>query len=84
VPIPAPWGPVGKAATVANVTRSAEIVQLSHAFAWPSLAVFAVGLVAAGIAQIYRHAPGLRVISIILAVGAPALSWFFLTRAVLT
>jgi hypothetical protein len=84
VPIPAPWGPVGKAATVANVTRSAEIVQLSHAFAWPSVAVFAFGIVAAVIAQVYRHAPGLRVIAIVLAVGAPALGWFFLTRTVLT
>jgi hypothetical protein len=84
VPIPAPWASVGKAATVANVTRSAEIVQLSHAFAWPSIGVFAAGIVAAVIAHVYRHAPGLRVIAIILAVGAPAVGWFFLTRTVLT
>jgi hypothetical protein len=83
VPIPAPWGAQGKAATVANVTMSAEIVELSWAFAWPSLVVSVVGIVAAVIAHVYRHAPGLRVISIILAVGAPALAWFYLTRTVL-
>jgi hypothetical protein len=83
VPIPAPWGAQGKAATIANVTMSAEIVELSWAFAWPSLGVLVVGIGAAVVAQVYRHAPGLRVISIILAVGAPALAWFYLTRTVL-
>ncbi len=83
VPIPAPWGAEGKAATVANITMSAEIVKLSWSFAWPSLIVLVVGIVAAVIAQVYRHAPGLRVIAIILAVGAPALAWFYLTRTVL-
>lgn len=83
VPIPAPWGAQGKAATVANITMSAEIVELSWSFAWPSLIVVGVGIVAAVIAKVYRHAPGLRVISIVLAVGAPALAWFYLTRTVL-
>lgn len=83
VPIPAPWGAQGKAATVANITMSAEIVELSWSFAWPSLVVVVVGIVAAVIAKVYRHAPGLRVISIVLAVGAPALAWFYLTRTVL-
>lgn len=83
VPIPSPWSPAGKAATIANITMSAEIVELSWSFAWPSLVIFVVGVVAAVVAQIYRHAPGLRVIAIILAVSAPALGWFYLTRTAL-
>lgn len=83
VPIPAPWGAQGKAATVANITMSAPIVELSWSFAWPSLIVLVVGIVAAVIAKVYRHAPGLRVIAIVLAVGAPAMAWFYLTRTVL-
>ena len=83
VPIPAPWGAEGKAATIANITMSAEIVELSWSFAWPSLGVLAAGIVAAVIAHVYRHAPGLRVISIVLACGAPAIAWFLLTRAIL-
>lgn len=83
VPIPAPWGAQGKAATVANITMSAEIVKLSWSFAWPSLIVLVVGIFAAVLAKVYRHAPGLRVIAIVLAVGAPAIAWFYLTRTVL-
>lgn len=83
VPIPSPWSPAGKAATIANVTENAEIVELSRWFAVPSLAIFAAGVVAAAIAQVYRHAPGWRVISIILAVSAPVLGWFYLTRTAL-
>lgn len=83
VPIPSPLSPSGKAATIANVTENAEIVELSRCFAIPSLAIFGVGVVAAVIAHVYRHAPGWRVVSIILAVSASALGWFYLTRTAL-
>lgn len=84
VPIPAPWGAEGKAATVANITMNAEVVELSRNFAWPSLIVLVVGIGAAVIAHVYRHAPGMRVIAIVLAVGAPAVAWFVLTRGFLS
>lgn len=82
VPLPAPWGPAGKAATIANVTKSAEIVELSAQFATYSVVVLAIGLLAAVLAKIYSHAAGFRVIAIILVVGAPVICWFLVVRAV--
>lgn len=82
VPLPAPWGPAGKAATVANITKSPEIVELSAKFANWSLAIFAVGVLGAVIAKVYGHAAALRVLSIILVVGAPVVAWFIVVRAV--
>jgi len=80
VPLPAPWGPWGKAATIANITRSPEIVQLSAQFATYSLGVFVVGVAAAVIVKVYGHAAAYRVIGIILAVGAPVVAWFLALR----
>jgi len=82
VPLPAPWGPAGKAATIANITTSPELVELSAMFANYSLGVFAVGIVAAVIAKVYGHAAALRVLAIILVVGAPVVAWFLVVRAV--
>ncbi len=82
VPLPAPWGPVGKAATIANITKSPEIVELSAGFANYSLGVFAVGIVAAVIAKVYSHAAALRVLAIILAVGAPVGAWVLLVNSI--
>jgi hypothetical protein len=81
VPLPAPWGPAGKAATIANITKSAEIVDLSARFATYSLVIFGVGAAASLLVKVYNHAAALRVIGIILAVGLPVLAWFWLTRA---
>ncbi len=81
VPLPAPWGPAGKAATIANITRSPEIVELSAKFATYSLGVFALGLVAAVLAKVYAHAAAQRVLAIILAVGAPVVAWVLVLRA---
>ncbi len=74
-PLPAPWGPAGKAATIANITKSPEIVELSAAFATYSLGVFAVGLLAAVLAKVYVHAAAYRVLAIVLVVGAPVAAW---------
>ena len=82
VPLPAPWGPAGKAATIANVTRSPAIVELSALFATWSLVVFAAGLVAAVIVRVYGHAAAYRVIGIILVVGAPVVAWAAVLRAI--
>jgi hypothetical protein len=82
VPLPAPWGPAGKAATIANITKSAEIVELSARFANYSLAVFVVGLVAAVLVKVYGHAAAYRVLGIILVMGAPVLAWFLAVRAI--
>ncbi|GAB3880258.1 hypothetical protein [Terrabacter terrigena] len=82
VPLPAPWGPVGKAATIANITKSPEIVELSARFANYSLGIFAVGVVAAVIAKVYSHAAALRVLAIILAVGAPVVAWVLVVNAI--
>lgn len=82
VPLPAPWGPAGKAATIANVTKSAEIVELSAQFATYSVVILAIGLLAAVLARVYNHAAGFRVIAIILVVGAPVICWFLAVRAV--
>jgi hypothetical protein len=81
VPLPAPWGPAGKAATIANITKSPEIVELSARFATYSLGILAVGLLAAGLAKVYGHAAALRVIAIILAVGAPVVGWFLVLHS---
>lgn len=81
VPLPAPWGPAGKAATVANVTKSAQIVELSAHFASLSLVVLAIGLASALIAKVYRHASALRVLAIMLALGAPVLAWVYAVRS---
>jgi hypothetical protein len=81
VPLPAPWGPAGKAATIANITRSPAIVELSARFATYSLYILAVGLLAAGLAKVYGHAAALRVIAIILAVGAPVVGWFLVLHS---
>jgi len=80
VPLPAPWGPAGKAATIANITMSPEVVQLSAAFATYSLGVFAAGVGAAVIVKVYGHAAAYRVLGIILAVGAPVVAWFLAVR----
>lgn len=82
VPLPAPWGPAGKAATIANITKSPEIVELSAAFANYSLAVFAVGILGAVVAKVYSHAAALRVLAIILVVGAPVVAWLLVVRVV--
>jgi hypothetical protein len=82
VPLPAPWGPAGKAATIANITKSPEIVELSAMFANYSLAIFAVGILGAVIAKVYSHAAALRVLAIILVVGAPVVAWLLVVRAV--
>ena len=82
VPLPAPWGPTGKAATIANITKSPEIVELSAHFANYSLGVFAVGVAAAVVAKVYSHAAALRVLAIILAVGAPVVAWFLVVHAI--
>ncbi|WP_460628456.1 hypothetical protein [Intrasporangium mesophilum] len=74
-PLPAPWGPAGKAATIANVTKSPEIVELSATFATYSLGVFAVGILAAVLAKVYVHAAAYRVLAIILVIGAPVVAW---------
>ena len=50
--------------------------------AW-SIALLASGIAAALIAKVYGHAPALRVIAIVLAVGAPVVAWVLVTRAVL-
>lgn len=83
VPIPAPWAAEGKAATVANITMSAEIVELSWAFAWPSLILLGIGILTAFLARVYQHAAGVRVLTIIVVVGAPVAVWFYLTHSVL-
>ena len=82
VPLPAPWGPTGKAATIANITRSPEIVELSARFANYSLGIFAIGVVAAVLAKVYAHAAALRVLAIILAVGAPVVAWALVVNAI--
>jgi hypothetical protein len=81
-PLPAPWGPAGKAATVANITKSPEIVELSALFATYSLVVLGVGLVAVLLAKVYSHATAYRVLAIILVVGAPVAAWFVVVRAI--
>jgi hypothetical protein len=80
VPLPAPWGPAGKAATIANITTSPEIVELSAHFATYSIGVFVVGAGAAAIVTVYGHAAAYRVLGIILAVGAPVVVWFLAMR----
>ena len=82
VPLPAPWGPAGKAATVANITKSPEIVELSATMANYSLGVFAAGVVAAVLAKVYAHAAGFRVIAIILVIGAPVVAWVLVLRTI--
>jgi len=81
-PLPAPWGPAGKAATIANITKSPEIVELSARFATYSIGVFALGIAAAVVAKVYSHAAAYRVLAIILAVGAPVVAWFLVVRAI--
>jgi hypothetical protein len=81
-PLPAPWGPAGKAATVANITKSPEIVELSALFATYSLVVLGVGIVAVVLAKVYSHATAYRVLAIILVVGAPVVAWFVAVRAI--
>ncbi len=83
VPLPAPWGPGGKAATVANITEMPEVVELSRQFAWVSVVVLAVGIGAVVTVRTYRHAPAFRVIGLMLAVGAPVGAWVWVTKSVL-
>lgn len=83
VPLPAPWGPHGKAATIANLTRVPEVVELSRAFATLSLAVFGVGIGAAVLAHVYRHVPVWRVAGLMLALGAAVGAWAWVTHTVL-
>jgi hypothetical protein len=80
VPLPAPWGPAGKAATIANITKSAEVVELSARFATWSIVIFVVGVVATVIVRVYRHAPAFRVLGIVLVVGAPVIAWLYVVR----
>jgi hypothetical protein len=79
-PLPAPWGPSGKAATIANITQRAEVVELSRAFATASLVVFAIGVGAAVLAQVYRHAVAYRIIAVLLTVAAPVVAWVWLDQ----
>jgi hypothetical protein len=79
-PLPAPWGPSGKAATIANITQRAEVVELSRAFSTASLVVVAIGVGAAVLAQVYRHAAAYRVIAVLLAVAAPVVAWVWLDQ----
>jgi hypothetical protein len=81
-PLPAPWGPAGKAATIANITKSPEIVELSATFAMYSIVVFAVGLLAAVLAKVYGHAAAYRVLAIILVIGAPVVAWFLAIHSI--
>lgn len=81
VPLPAPWGPAGKAATIANITKSAEIVDLSARFATWSLGIFAIGLLAAVLVRVYRHATAYRVLGIVVVVGVPVLTWAILVNS---
>ena len=82
VPLPAPWGPVGKAATIANVTKSPDLVEVSALFSSWSLGVMVLGVLAAVLAKVYNHAAGLRVIAIITVVGCPVIAWLVVVRAV--
>lgn len=82
VPLPAPWGPAGKAATIANITKSAEIVDLSARFATWSIGIFGIGVLAAIMVRVYSHAAAFRVLGIVLVVGVPVLSWAVLVRSV--
>ena len=82
VPLPAPWGPAGKAATIANITKSAEIVELSVGFANWSIGIFGIGVLAAILVRVYSHAAAIRVLGIVLVVGAPVILWFVLVRSV--
>lgn len=84
VPLPAPWSVAGKAATIEAVTMSPQIVALSQRLGAWSIVVFAAGLVAAVIARAYYHAPLLRMLAIALVVGAPVITWAFVTRSVLS
>jgi hypothetical protein len=51
-------------------------------FANYSLAIFAVGILGAVFAKVYSHAAALRVLAIILVVGAPVVAWLLVVRAV--
>lgn len=82
-PLPPPWSPRGVSSTIANVTASPEVVELSRQFGIGSLIVFAVGIGAAVLAQVYRHAPAARIGALMLAVGAPVFAWAWVTHAVL-
>lgn len=81
VPLPAPWGPAGKAATIANVTKSAEIVDLSARFATWSLVIFGIGVLAAVMVRVYSHAVAFRIFGVALVVGVPVVVWAFLVRS---
>lgn len=83
VPLPAPWGPRGVSATVANITESPEAVEVSQQFATLSLVVFAVGIGAAVLAHVYRHVPAGRVGGLMLALGAPVAAWAWVLHTVL-
>ena len=82
VPLPAPWGPAGKAANIANITKSAEIVELSARFANWSIGIFGIGVLAAIMVRVYSHAAAFRVLGIVLVVGAPVIAWAVLVRSV--
>ena len=82
VPLPAPWGPAGKAATIANITKSAEIVELSARFANWSIGIFGIGVLAAVMVRVYNHAAAFRILGILLVLGAPVIVWAVLVRSV--
>lgn len=82
VPLPAPWGPSGKAATVANVTMSAQIVELSERFATLSLGVAAAAVVAVVTVTVYGRTAVHRVLAIALVAGAPVVAWLVAVRAI--
>jgi hypothetical protein len=83
-PLPPPWSPRGVSATIANITASPEVVAVSREFGTVSLVVFALGIGAAVLAQVYRHAPAARVTGLMLAVGAPVFAWTWVVHAVLS
>lgn len=82
VPLPAPWGPSGKAATVANVTMSAQIVELSERFATLSLVVAAAGVAAVVLVTVHGRVALHRVLGIALVAGAPVVAWLVAVRAI--
>lgn len=81
VPLPAPWWRAGKAATIANITKSAEIVEISARFATWSLVIFAIGFLAAGVVRVYHHALGLRIIGAAIAILTPVVAWAMLVQS---
>lgn len=81
VPLPVPWNPSGKAATIANVTGSEQVVAVSEGFAGASLVVVALGALATVTLTMHRRSPPHRVLAIIVVTGAPVLAWLLAVRS---